>query len=123
MAKAKEDIAVEAKAVACYVRIAPRKARAVIDLIRDKGVDEALAVLSFTPRRASGLIEKVVRSALANAEHNNKMRRANLYVARAAVDHGPTMKRWHPRQRRRAYPILKRTSHITVILREREEGR
>jgi large subunit ribosomal protein L22 len=123
MAKAKKEVRVEATAVARFVRIAPRKARAVIDLIRDKAVDEALAVLGFTQRRASLLIEKVVRSAVANAEHNNKMKRAKLYVAEAAVDQGPTMKRWHPRQRRRAFPILKRTSHITVTLREREEGR
>jgi len=111
----------QAKAVARYVRIAPRKARVVIDLIRGKSVDEALAILRHTPKAASRIIEKVVSSAAANAEHNNDMDRDSLYVAEAYVDQGPTLKRWHPRQRGRAFPILKRTSHITVVVREREE--
>lgn len=109
----------EARAVARYLRIAPRKARIVVDLIRGKPVSEALAVLRFTPKRASRLVEKVLRSAIANAEHNHNMERDALYVAEAYVDQGPTLKRWHPRQRGMAFPILKRSSHITVILRKR----
>lgn len=112
----------EARAVARFVRIAPRKVRLVIDLIRGKPVEEALTLLDFVPKRASGLVGKVLRSAVANAEHNHDLKRADLVVAEAFVDQGPTMKRWHPRQRRRAFPILKRTSHITVVLRSRKEG-
>ncbi|MCL6450980.1 MAG: 50S ribosomal protein L22 [Acetobacteraceae bacterium] len=113
----------EARAVARFIRIAPRKVRTVAALIRGRPVEEALSILRFVPRRASRLLEKVVLSALANAEHNLNLKRGDLVVAVANVDQGPTLKRWHPRQRRRAYPILKRSSHITVVVREREEGR
>jgi len=111
----------ESRASARFVRIAPRKARVVIDLIRGKAVDEALAILRFTPKRASKVIAKVVSSAAANAEHNYDMNRRNLFVAEAFVDQAATLKRWRPRQRRMAFPILKRSSHITVVLRERKE--
>src|SRR5690554_7215864 len=89
-----------ARAVARYVRIAPRKARLVIDLIRGKSVEEALAILRFTPRAASPIIEKVLRSAVANAEHNYNMDPSRLYVEKAYVDEGPTMKRYRPMARR-----------------------
>lgn len=110
----------EAKAVARYVRIAPRKCRVVIDLIRGKPVDEALTILRFVPKRAAVPIAKVVKSAAANAEHNYNMDRGRLVVAKAYVDQGPTLKRYHPRQRGQAFPILKRTSHITVVVAEKE---
>jgi large subunit ribosomal protein L22 len=108
-----------ARAVARYVRIAPRKVRIVVDQIRGKSVDEALALLRFIPKRAAPVVAKVVKSAAANAENNFDMDRRSLYVAEAYVDQGPTLKRFHPRQRGQAFPILKRTSHITVVVRER----
>ena len=110
----------EAKAIARYVRIAPRKVRIVMDLIRGKDVDEALAILKFTPKRGSVFIEKVLRSAVANAENNYEMNTDNLYVATCFVDQGPTLKRIHPRSRGQAFSILKHTSHITVIVKEKE---
>jgi large subunit ribosomal protein L22 len=110
----------EVKAQARYVRIAPRKARIVMDLVRGKNVGEALSILRFTPKRASRFIEKVLRSAVANAEHNNNMMKDELYIYKAHVDEGPTLKRFRPRARGRATRINKRTSHITVILRARE---
>ncbi|GGE20914.1 50S ribosomal protein L22 [Marinithermofilum abyssi] len=109
----------EAKAVARYVRIAPRKARLVIDLIRGKSVAEALAILRYTPKAASPIIEKVLRSAIANAEHNNELDPQNLVVKTAVVDEGPTMKRFRPRAMGRASRINKRTSHITVVVAEK----
>jgi len=112
---------VEGRAVARYIRVAPSKARLVMDLIRGKPVEQALAILRFTPRRASPIIEKVLRSAIANAEHNHDLDRSALYVAKGTVDEGPTHKRWHPRMRGQAFPIKKRTSHITVVVRERKE--
>lgn len=111
----------EAKAVARHVRISPRKVRPVVDLIRGKRVDQALSILRFTPRRAAEVVSKVIRSAVANAEHNLDLPRDNLYVAAAFVDQGPTLKRFHPRQRGQAFPILKRSSHVTVIVRQGEE--
>lgn len=113
----------EARAVARYVRIPPRKARIVIDLIRGKEVNEALALLRSIPRKGSRIIEKTLRSAIANAEHNHGMVRGDLYVSKAYVDQGPTLKRWHARQRGMAFPILKRMSHITVVVSNRGERR
>lgn len=112
----------EAKAVARFVRIAPRKVRIVIDLIRGKSVDEALAILRYVPKAASEVVEKVVKSAAANAEQNHDMKADRLYISEVYVDQGPTMKRYHPRQRGQAFPILKRSSHITVVVREKKEG-
>jgi len=111
----------EARAVARHVRISPRKARQVIDLIRGKDVEEALTILKFTPKGASPIVEKVLRSAVANAENNFEMDVDSLYVAECYVDQGPTLKRIRPRARGMANRIRKRTSHITVILREKEE--
>jgi large subunit ribosomal protein L22 len=110
----------EARAQARYVRLAPRKARAVIELIRNKDVDEALSILRYTPRRAAETISKVVKSAAANAEHNYEMNRGLLYIDQAYVDEGPTMKRVQPRARGRRFLILKRSSHITVVVKERK---
>lgn len=109
----------EARAQARYVRIAPRKARAVTDLIRQKNVDEVLSILRYTPRRAARVVAQVVQSAAANAEHNLEMKRDNLYVHLAYVDEGPTLKRVRPRARGRRFLIRKRTSHITVVVKEK----
>jgi large subunit ribosomal protein L22 len=112
----------EAKAIARFVRIAPRKARAVMEMIARKNVDEALSILRYTPRQAARVVAKVLKSAAANAENNLELARANLYVWRAYVDEGPTLKRVQPRARGRRNLIRKRTSHITVVVRERKEG-
>ncbi len=109
----------EAKAKARYVRVAPRKVRAVIDTIRNKDLDEALSILRYTPRGAAKPVAKVVNSAAANAEFNHEMKRGLLYIDQAYVDEGPTMKRVQPRARGRRNLIFKRTSHITVIVKER----
>lgn len=109
----------EAKASSKYVRIAPRKVRIVVDLIRGKNVAEALAVLKNTPKVASEVIYKTLKSAIANAEHNYDMNSDALYVSAAFVDQGPTMKRIHPRSRGQAFKILKRSSHVTVVVKER----
>lgn len=109
----------QAKAVARNVRIAPRKARLVIDLIRGKSVEEAFAILRFTPRAASPIIEKVLKSAVANAEHNYNLDTTNLVVESAFVDEGPTLKRYMPRAMGRASRINKRTSHITLVVNEK----
>lgn len=109
----------EAKAVAKYIRIAPRKIRIVMDLIRGKKVADAFAILKFTPKVGADVIEKVLKSAVANAEHNFDMNVDNLYVSEAFVDQGPTMKRIHPRSRGQAFKILKRSSHVTVVVKEK----
>jgi large subunit ribosomal protein L22 len=110
----------EAKAVARYVRIAPRKMRLVVDLIRGKQVGEAIAILKHTPKAASPVIEKVLLSAVANAEHNMNLDANNLVVSKVFVDEGPTLKRFRPRAMGRASRINKRTSHVTVVLTEKE---
>jgi len=110
----------EAKAKARYVRVAPRKVRTVIDMIRNKDLDEALSILRYTPRGAADPVAKLVNSAAANAEFNHEMNRGSLYIDQAYVDEGPTMKRVQPRARGRRNLILKRTSHITVIVKERK---
>ena len=111
----------EAKAVGRYIRISPYKVRQVVNLIRGKNVDEALAILKFTPKKASLVVEKVLRSAIANAEHNYNMDRDNLYISKIFVDQGPALKRYKPRAFGRADLIRRRTSHITVVVKEREE--
>ena len=109
----------EARAVASHIRIAPRKVRIVVDLIRGKQVGEAFAILKHTPKVASEVVEKVLKSAAANAEHNYDMNADDLFVSQAFVDQGPTLKRIHPRSRGQAFKILKRTSHITLVVKER----
>lgn len=112
----------QAKAVARTVRIAPRKVRLVVDLIRGKQVGEAIAILNYTPKTASPVVEKVLKSAIANAEHNYEMDINNLVVEKVFVDEGPTLKRFRPRAMGRASQINKRTSHITVVVSEKKEG-
>ena len=112
----------EARANARYVRVAPRKARLMIDLIRGKHVDEASAILRFSPRAAAEVVGKVLDSAVANAEKNHKIKPDVLFVSEAYVNEGPTLKRWRPRAMGRASRINKRTSHITVVVKQREEA-
>ena len=109
----------EAKAVAKYIRISPRKARQVVDLIRGKRGAEAKAILKVTPNKGAELVENVLKSAIANAEHNYDMNVDELYVSQAYVDQGPSLKRFKPRAMGRADGIKKRTSHITVMVSER----
>lgn len=112
--------AVEAKAYLRNARIAPQKVQIVLDLIRNKDVDEALAILDLTPKAASPILSKLLKSAIANAENNHSMNRDSLYIAECFVTPGPIMKRIQPRAQGRAYRINKRTSHITIVLREAE---
>lgn len=108
----------EARAILKYARISPRKVKIVIDLIKNKKVADALAILKTTPKAASSIVEKLLKSAAANAENNHNMSVDELVVAEAYANQGPTMKRIMPRAQGRAYKIRKRTSHITVVLRE-----
>lgn len=110
----------ETKAIAKTVRIAPRKVRLVIDLIRGKDVKEAQAILMFTPRGASPVVLKVLNSAIANAEHNNGANVEKLFVKEAYVNEGVRLKRMMPRAKGQGDLIQKRTSHITVVVAERE---
>ncbi|GLO64336.1 MULTISPECIES: 50S ribosomal protein L22 [Oceanobacillus] len=112
----------QAKAVAKSVRIAPRKVRLVVDLIRGKEVGEAIAILNHTQRGASPVVEKVLKSAIANAEHNYEMDADSLIISEAFVNEGATLKRFRPRAQGRASRINKRTSHITVVVTEKKEG-
>ena len=108
----------EARAVTKYVRTSPRKVRLVADLIRGKKVEEALNVLAFTPKVGAKLITKVIKSAVANAEQKKGIDVDTLFVKRILIDGGPSLKRIRPRPMGRANPVLKRTSHITVVLEE-----
>jgi len=110
----------EAKAVAKYVRMSPIKLKPVTDLVRGKDLNEALTILKFTPGKGSQLVEKVMKSAAANAENNHDMNVDNLYVAEVFAHQGPTMKRWRAGSKGRASIILKRSSHIGVTLKERD---
>ena len=103
-------------AIARYVRISSRKVKIVLDLIRGKSVAEAQAILEFTPKAAAPVVLKVLNSAVANAENNQDLSRDTLYVAECFANQGPTLKRYRPRAHGRANRILKRTSHITVVL-------
>lgn len=107
------------KATVSYARVSVTKACFVLDAIRGKDVTSALGILAYNNRYASKVIEKLLKSAIANAENNNGMKAENLYVAACYANKGPTMKRVHPRAQGRAYRIEKRTSHITVVLDER----
>ena len=108
----------QAKAVAKTVRIAPRKVRLVLDLIRGKEVGEAMSILQLTNKRSSPVVEKLIKSAVANAEHNYDMDVDHLIVSEAYADEGPTLKRFRPRAQGRATKINKRTSHVTIIVAE-----
>jgi large subunit ribosomal protein L22 len=109
------------RAQAKYVRQSPYKVRRVLDLVRGLPVDEARIVLDFTNRRAADPIKKVLDSAIANAEHNFALDADELHIAEAYADEGPTLKRWRPRARGRAAQILKRTSHITIVVADDQE--
>jgi len=109
----------EARAVAKYVKMSPLKVRRVAQMIRGQRVSEAQAMLKFTPTRAARVLEKVLNSAVANAENNLELDRDELVVARAYVDKGPSMKRMQPRARGRADILTKRSSHVTVIVADR----
>ena len=102
-----------------YARVSVTKACFVLDAIRGKDVNEALAILQYNNRKGSKVIYKLLKSAVANAENNNGLKAENLYVAECFANKGPTMKRIHPRAQGRAYRIEKKTSHITVVLDER----
>ena len=108
----------ETQANARYIRIGPRKARYVADLIRGKKVEDALDILAFSPRKGSRLISKLIKSAIANAGQNESIDVDTLFIKKVFVDGGPTLKRFRPRAMGRATTIRKRTSHITVVLDE-----
>lgn len=111
----------ESKAIARYVRITPRKARLVVDLVRGKQVERALDLLDVMPKKAARIVAKALRSAVANAEDRNvSVDVDRLFVKTAFVDEAPTMTRWSPRAQGRATPIIKRGSHITLVLDEHE---
>ena len=110
----------EAKAVLNYARISSRKVKIVADLIRGKDVNEALSIVKFTPKASSEIIEKLLKSAIANAENNHNMNTNKLYVAEIFANQGPTLKRIRPAAKGSAVRIRKRTSHITIVVREAE---
>jgi large subunit ribosomal protein L22 len=112
----------EARAKARYIRVTPRKARRVVDLIRGMPADKAQATLKFAPQSASDPVGKVLDSAIANAAQQIHLDAGSLVVSRAWVDEGPTLKRFRPRAQGRGYRIEKKTSHITVIVSDRKEG-
>ena len=116
----KENKDTRPQASAKYVRISPFKVRVVLDTVRGKSVNEALATLLATPKSASEPIRKVIESATANAEHNQGLSRADLYVAEIFADGGPVLKRVNPVSKGRAHRINKRTSHITIALKDKE---
>ena len=109
----------EAQATLSYARISPRKVRIVLDLIRNKPVGVAMGIIKNTPKAASEYLEKLLKSAMANAENNHNMDINKLYIAECYANQGPTLKRVRPRAQGRAYRILKRTCHITIVLDER----
>lgn len=108
----------EAKAVGKYIRISPQKARLVADVVRGMGVDQAITTLRFMPKKGAGIIKKVIESAVANATQEDQADVDNLYVKKIIIDGGPSLKRISPRAQGRATGIIKRTSHITVVLDE-----
>lgn len=103
-----------------YARISSRKVKIVLDLIRNKPVGEAMGIIKNTPKAASEILEKLLNSAIANAHNNHAMDVSKLYVATAYANQGPTLKRIRPRAQGRAFRIMKRTSHITLVLKEKE---
>jgi len=116
----KEVFPMEAKAIAKHIRISSRKVNIVIDLIRGKKVGEAFAILKHTPKSASVILEKLLKSAVANAENNFDMNGDRLYISEAYATQGPTLKRFRARAQGRGVRILKRTSHITMAVKEKE---
>lgn len=114
-----EERITSARATAKTIRTSPRKTRLVVDLIRGKQVGEAISILKFSPNKAAGIVEKVLMSAIANAENNFDLDVEDLVVSEVFVNEGPTMKRFRPRAKGSASPINKRTSHITVVVSEK----
>jgi large subunit ribosomal protein L22 len=110
----------ETRAIQRYVRITPRKCNQVLELIRGQSVEEAQITLEFTPKLGARIVQKVLKSAVANALHAGKVRLEDLYVKEAVVGAGPTLKRWLPRAQGRATPLLKRTSHVKVTVASKE---
>ncbi len=110
----------EARAVLKYARISPRKMKIVLDLIRNKPVNVAMGILANTPKSASEYLTKLLASAIANAENNHNMDKDKLYVAECFATQGPTLKRIRPRAQGRAFKILKKTSHVTLVVKEME---
>ncbi len=110
----------EARAIAKHMRVSPLKVGFICTEIRGKQVDEALSILRFTPKKGAKLLEDVLNSAIANAENNFGLDREKLYVSEAYANEGPQMKRWRPKAKGMANPIIKRTSHIGVVVKERE---
>ena len=109
----------EARATLKYARISPRKVKIVLDLIRNQDADKAMAILKFTPKSACEYLEKLLASAMANAENNHNMDVSRLYVAECFVCPGPILKRIRPMSKGRAYRIEKRSSHVTIVLKEK----
>lgn len=123
MAEKQEQVqeeVLQAKATLKYARISSRKVKIVADLIRGKDINEALAIVKFTPKASSAIIEKLLKSAIANAENNHGMKHENLYVAEIYANQGPTLRRIRPAAKGSAVRIRKRTSHITIVLKERD---
>ncbi|HAG04996.1 MAG TPA: 50S ribosomal protein L22 [Lachnospiraceae bacterium] len=118
-ARNEENREKRAHAIAKFVRVSDTKARVVLNQIKGKGVEEALAIVKYSPRYASEIIEKVLKSAIANAEENMGLDRDNLYVADVRANQGPTLKRIQPRAQGRAYRINKKTAHISITLDEK----
>ena len=116
-----ETLVKEARATLKFARISARKVKIVADLVRGKDVDEALAIMKFTPKASSEVLEKLLKSAIANAENNHEMKHENLYVAEIFANQGPTLKRIIPAAKGSAVRIRKRTSHITIVLKEKED--
>ena len=114
------EVIPSASATLKYARISSRKVKIVADLTRGKNVDEALAIVKFTPKAASEVVEKLLKSAIANAENNHGMKSNNLYVAEIYANQGPTLRRIRPAAKGSAVRIRKRTSHITIVLKERD---
>ncbi len=114
-----EEIIPKAEATLKYAKISSRKVKIVADLIKGKDIDEALAIVKYTPKASSEIIEKLLKSAIANAENNHNMAHEKLYVAEIYANQGPTLKRIRPAAKGSAVRIRKRTSHITIVLKER----
>lgn len=110
----------EAKAIAKYVRMSSMKVGVVLNLVRGKNVNDAFAILKYTPRDAAVVVNKLLKSAVANAENNLDLNRDTLYISEAYACEGPTLKRFQPHAQGRAFRIKKRSSHITLVVKERE---
>ena len=118
--EAKQELVPQAHATLKYARISSRKVKIVADLIKGKDINEALAIVKYTPKASSEVLEKLLKSAIANAENNHHMAHEKLYVADIYANQGPTLKRIRPAAKGSAVRIRKRTSHVTIILKERD---